>query len=49
VKKNILTLVVLLLAPLASISAVEVQDLRCEVRINPLTIDAAKPGLSWVN
>ena len=46
-KKNLLALAASLLAPLASIYAVEVQDLRCEVRINPLTIDAAKPGLSW--
>ena len=46
-KKNLLALAASLLAPLASIHAVEVQDLRCEVRINPLTIDAAKPGLSW--
>jgi len=47
VKKNLLALAASLLAPLASIYAVEVHDLRCEVRINPLTIDAAKPGLSW--
>jgi alpha-L-rhamnosidase len=47
VKKNLLTLAASLLAPLASIYAVEVQDLRCEVRINPVTIDVAKPGLSW--
>ena len=46
-KTLFLTLAASLLAPLASIYAVEVQDLRCEVRINPLTIDAAKPGLSW--
>jgi alpha-L-rhamnosidase len=45
--KTLLALAASLLAPLASIYAVEVQDLRCEVRINPLTIDAAKPGLSW--
>jgi len=43
----LLALAASLLAPLAAIYAVEVQDLRCEVRINPLTIDAAKPGLSW--
>ena len=45
--KTLLALAASLLAPLASIYAVEVQDLRCEVRINPLTIDVAKPGLSW--
>lgn len=46
-KKNLLALAVSLLAPLASIYAVEVQNLRCEFRTSPLTIDAAKPGLSW--
>ena len=45
--KTLLTLAASLLIPLTAIHAVEVQDLRCEVRINPLTIDAAKPGLSW--
>jgi len=47
VKKTLLALAASLLAPLASIYAVEVQGLRCEFRTNPLTIDAAKPGLSW--
>ena len=45
--KTLLTIAASLLIPLTAIHAVEVQDLRCEVRINPLTIDAAKPGLSW--
>jgi len=27
--------------------AAEVGELRCEFRVNPLAIDAAKPGLSW--
>jgi alpha-L-rhamnosidase len=47
VKKNLLVLAVSLLAPFASIYAVEVQNLRCEFRTSPLAIDAAKPGLSW--
>jgi alpha-L-rhamnosidase len=46
-KKTLLALAASFLLPLAATHAVEVQDLRCEVRINPLTIDAAKPGLSW--
>ena len=46
-KKTLLALAASLLAPLASIYAVEVQDLRCEFRTNPLTIGTAKPGLSW--
>ena len=46
-KKNLLALAASLLAPLASIYAVEVQDLRCEFRTSPLAIDTAKPGLSW--
>ena len=27
--------------------AADVGELRCEFRVNPLAIDAAKPGLSW--
>ena len=46
-KKNLLALAVSLLAPFASIYAVEVQNLRCEFRTSPLAIDTAKPGLSW--
>jgi hypothetical protein len=41
------TLAALLLAPLAVIHAVEVQNLRCEYLENPLGIDVAKPRLSW--
>ena len=43
-----LTLAALLLAPLASLHAVEVTNLRCEYRENPLGLDVAKPRLSWV-
>jgi alpha-L-rhamnosidase len=45
--KNLLALAVSLLAPFASIYAVEVQNLRCEFRTSPLAIDTAKPRLSW--
>ena len=31
-----------------SASAVEISDLRCEYRANPLGIDAGKPRLSWI-
>jgi alpha-L-rhamnosidase len=37
----------LLLAPLAALQAVEVLDLRCDYKTNPVGIDAEKPGLSW--
>src|SRR5262245_48920760 len=37
----------LLLAPLATLHAVEVRDLRCEYHESPLGIDVAKPRLSW--
>jgi alpha-L-rhamnosidase len=47
VKKTLLTLAAALLMPLAATLAVEVADLRCEFRKDPLAIDAAKPGLSW--
>jgi hypothetical protein len=35
----------LLLAPLASLHAAEVANLRCEYRENPLGIDVVKPRL----
>ena len=38
----------LLLAPLASLHAADVTNLRCEYRGNPLGIDVAKPRLSWM-
>jgi len=38
----------LLFAPLASLHAAEVANLRCEYLTNPLGIDVAKPRLSWV-
>ena len=41
-------LAAVLLAPLASLRAADVADLRCEYRENPLGIDATKPRLSWV-
>lgn len=37
----------LLLSPLATLKAVEVQDLRCEYLKDPLGIDVVKPRLSW--
>ena len=43
-----LILAVLLLAPLASLHATGVANLRCEYQDNPLGIDVAKPRLSWV-
>ena len=43
-----LILAVLLLAPVASLHATSVGNLRCEFRENPLGIDVAKPRLSWV-
>ncbi|MCX6878131.1 MAG: hypothetical protein NTW21_30605 [Verrucomicrobia bacterium] len=42
------TLAALLLAPLASLHAIDVANLRCEYLNNPLGIDVAKPCLSWV-
>lgn len=36
-------LTALLLAPLAMLQAVEIRDLRCECRENPLGVDAVKP------
>jgi alpha-L-rhamnosidase len=41
-------LAVLLLMPLAMLQAVEIHDLRCEYRNNPLGIDVVKPRLSWM-
>jgi len=38
----------LLLTPLTVLHAVEVRDLRCESRENPLGIDVAKPRLSSI-
>jgi len=45
---GILVLADLLLAPLVSLRAAEVTNLRCEYRANPLGIDVVKPRLSWV-
>ena len=47
-KHPITLLTALLLAPLAALHAVEVRNLRCEHRENPLGVDAAKPRLSWI-
>jgi alpha-L-rhamnosidase len=45
---KILTIVAAsLLMPLTATHSAEAESLRCEFRTNPLTIDAAKPGLSW--
>ena len=38
----------MLLAPLASLHAADVANLRCEYRENPLGIDVPRPRLSWV-
>jgi alpha-L-rhamnosidase len=43
-----LTLIALLLAPLAVLHATDVANLRCEYRENPLGIDLPKPRLSWI-
>ena len=45
---TVLILTVLLLAPLASLHATGVANLRCEYLDNPFGIDVAKPRLSWV-
>jgi alpha-L-rhamnosidase len=37
----------LFLAPLASLHAADIVNLRCEYRNNPLGIDVARPRLSW--
>ena len=47
-KLTSLALTALLLAPMASLHAAEVVNLRCEYRENPLGIDVTKPRLSWV-
>ena len=46
-KKTLLILVASLLVPSVAIQAAKVENLRCEFRVNPLAIDAGKPGLSW--
>jgi alpha-L-rhamnosidase len=46
-KKTLLALAVSLLMPFATIQGAQVENLRCEFRVNPLAIDATKPGLSW--
>jgi alpha-L-rhamnosidase len=46
-KAIILTLTAMLLAPLVSLHASEVANLRCEYRENPVGIDATRPRLSW--
>jgi len=43
-----LALAALLLAPLSTLHAVEVRDLRCEYLAAPLGVDVARPRLSWV-
>jgi alpha-L-rhamnosidase len=43
-----LTLAVLLLTPFAAVQAAGLANLRCEFRVNPLGIDAARPRFSWV-
>ncbi len=47
-KLQSITIAAMLSAPLASLHAAEVANLRCEYRENPLGIDVAKPRLSWV-
>ena len=42
-----ITLAVLLLAPLATLRAADVANLRCEYLENPLGIDTYRPRLSW--
>ena len=46
-KKTLSALAVSLLMPFVTIQAAQVENLRCEFRVNPLSIDATKPGLSW--
>jgi alpha-L-rhamnosidase len=43
-----LLVAVAMLPGIASISAMDLKNLRCEYRENPLGIDAEKPRLSWV-
>ncbi len=47
-KYSLFTFIAVLLAPLAVLHALEVTDLRCEYRIDPLGIEAARPRLHWV-
>jgi alpha-L-rhamnosidase len=47
-KTPFLLLATLLLAPLVSLQAADVVNLRCEYLKDPLGIDVAKPRLSWV-
>jgi len=44
----LLILAALLLAPLASLHAAGLTNLRCDYRENPLGLDLRKPRLSWV-
>ena len=46
-KKLTSVILTALFGSLAAIHAAEVANLRCEYRVNPLAIDAVKPGLSW--
>jgi alpha-L-rhamnosidase len=46
-KKTLSALAVSLLMAFVTIQAAQVENLRCEFRVNPLSIDATKPGLSW--
>ena len=48
IKSVFSTLLILISAFSISASAVEISDLRCEYRANPLGIDAGKPRLSWI-
>jgi hypothetical protein len=43
-----LAFAVLLLAPLVSLHATEVTNMRCEYLKDPLGVDVARPRLSWV-
>jgi alpha-L-rhamnosidase len=45
---SFLTLAVFILAPLASLLAANIDDLRCEYQTNPIAIDATSPRLSWI-
>ncbi len=47
-KYTLTLLAALLLAPLASLHATDLTNLRCEYRIDPLGIDVARPRLSWM-
>ena len=44
---RLIAAIALLLAPRATLYAVEVRDLRCEYHESPLGMDVAKPRLSW--